>query len=174
MDGRADGEPGDRDPGSVRVAQPGSPRCGAPVARLGRPELTADRPANSPFCAYGTCKEAVSLALHPGSGIDGDAPIPREDAARDAGCGRPIMSHHPPITPEDRHAALVEECLDEADVTFGGSGGKRFGASPLKVRAKIFSTLIADKLVVKLPGSAWRRMSPPASGSALIPVTGDS
>ncbi len=119
-------------------------------------------------------RKRCPLPCNRGSGIDGDAPILREDAARDAGCGRPIISHHPPITPEGRHAALVEECPDEADATFGGSGGKRFGASPLKVRAMIFTMLIADKLVVKLPGSAWRRMPPPASGSALIRVTVDS
>ncbi len=70
---------------------------------------------------------------------------------------------HPPITPEERFARLVEEFLDNPDVTLP-SDGKGFGSSGLKFRQKIFAMLTQGKLVVKLPrvsgGCAhrlWRR-----------------
>ena len=59
------------------------------------------------------------------------------------------MSHQL-ATPEERYAAIVEELLYNPDVT-PPSRGRKFGASGLKVRNKIFALLISGKLVVKLP-----------------------
>jgi hypothetical protein len=60
--------------------------------------------------------------------------------------------NHPPITPEERFAVLVEEFLGHPDVT-PPSDGKGFGESALKIRGKIFAMLVRGKLVVKLPKS---------------------
>ncbi len=53
------------------------PRCGAPVALLGRLELTADRRAGGPFCVCEACGAEAYLSLRSGAGVGGDAPIPR-------------------------------------------------------------------------------------------------
>ena len=53
-------------------------------------------------------------------------------------------------TPEARFDALVEEFLDNPDVT-PPSRGRAFGSSALKVRQKIFAMLVRGQLVVKLP-----------------------
>ena len=58
--------------------------------------------------------------------------------------------NHPPITPEERFAAIVEELLSNPDVT-PPSEGKGFGSSGLKIHNKIFAMLVRGKLVVKLP-----------------------
>lgn len=61
---------------------------------------------------------------------------------------------HPPTTPEERFAAIVEALLDNPDVTpplDGPQAKKRFGSSELKVHNKIFAMLVRGKLVVKLP-----------------------
>ena len=57
---------------------------------------------------------------------------------------------HPPITPEERFATIVEELLSNPDVT-PPSDGKGFGSSGLKIQHKIFAMLVKGKLVVKLP-----------------------
>ncbi len=57
-----------------------------------------------------------------------------------------------PIVPEERFATLVEEFLDNPDVT-PPSDGKAFGSSGLKIQNKIFAMLVRGKLVVKLPRS---------------------
>ncbi len=57
---------------------------------------------------------------------------------------------HPPITPEERFATIVEELLSYPDVT-PPSDGKGFGESALKIHGKIFAMLAGGKLVVKLP-----------------------
>ncbi len=57
---------------------------------------------------------------------------------------------HPPITPEERFATLVEELISYPDVT-PPSDGKGFGSSGLKIHHKIFAMLVRGKLVVKLP-----------------------
>jgi hypothetical protein len=57
---------------------------------------------------------------------------------------------HPPITPEERFAMIVEELLGNPDVT-SPSDGKGFGSSGLKIQNKIFAMLVRGKLVVKLP-----------------------
>jgi len=57
---------------------------------------------------------------------------------------------HPPITPEERFATIVEALLSNADVT-PPSDGKGFGSSGLKIHNKIFAMLVEGKLVVKLP-----------------------
>jgi len=57
---------------------------------------------------------------------------------------------HPPITPEERFATIVEELLSNLDVT-PPSEGKGFGSSGLKIQNKIFAMLVRGKLVVKLP-----------------------
>ncbi len=57
---------------------------------------------------------------------------------------------HPPITPEERFATIVEALLSNPGVT-PPSDGKGFGSSALKVRNKIFAMLVEGKLVVKLP-----------------------
>lgn len=58
---------------------------------------------------------------------------------------------HPPITPEDRYATIVDALLSSADVTLGSPGKKGFGSSALQVRGKIFAMLVKGALVVKLP-----------------------
>ncbi len=57
---------------------------------------------------------------------------------------------HPPITPEERFATIVEVLLSNPGVT-PPSDGKGFGSSALKVHNKIFAMLVEGKLVVKLP-----------------------
>ena len=59
---------------------------------------------------------------------------------------------HPPITPEERFAMIVEELLSNPDVT-PPSDGKGFGSTGLKIHNKIFAMLVRGKLVVKLPKS---------------------
>jgi len=48
---------------------------------------------------------------------------------------------------------VVEELINEPDVTPPESGGTRrgFGSNGLKVRGKIFAMLVRGRLVVKLP-----------------------
>ncbi|HZS86637.1 MAG TPA: hypothetical protein VFE42_03990 [Chloroflexota bacterium] len=58
---------------------------------------------------------------------------------------------HPPITPEERYATLVEAMLGHTDVTLGLPGKKGFGSSGLAINDKIFAMLAKGKLVVKLP-----------------------
>ena len=61
---------------------------------------------------------------------------------------------HPPITPEEHFATIVEEFLSNPDVTppsDGPQAKKRFGSSGLKIQNKIFAMLVKGKLVVKLP-----------------------
>ena len=61
---------------------------------------------------------------------------------------------HPPITPEERFASIVEALLSNPDVTppsYGPQSKKGFGSSGLKIQNKIFAMLVKGKLVVKLP-----------------------
>jgi hypothetical protein len=61
---------------------------------------------------------------------------------------------HPPITPEERFATIVEELLSNPDVTppsDGSQSKKGFGESALRIHNKIFAMLVKGKLVVKLP-----------------------
>jgi len=62
----------------------------------------------------------------------------------------PENASHPPVTPEERFATIVEALLSNPDVT-PPSDGKRFGSSGLKIHNKIFAMLVGGKLVVKLP-----------------------
>ncbi len=52
------------------------PRCGAPIALLGRLELTPDRREGGPFCVCESCGAAAYLALRPGGGLSGAASAP--------------------------------------------------------------------------------------------------
>jgi len=63
--------------------------------------------------------------------------------------GIPFMSH-PPITPEERFATIVETLLSNPGVT-PPSNAKGFGSSGLRIHNKIFAMLVGGKLVVKLP-----------------------
>ena len=62
---------------------------------------------------------------------------------------------HPPITPEERFATIIEALLSHPDVTppeDGPQSKKRFGSSGLKVHDKIFAMISSrDEFVVKLP-----------------------
>jgi hypothetical protein len=61
---------------------------------------------------------------------------------------------HPPITPEERFATIVEALLSHPDVTppsDGPQSKKGFGESALRIHNKIFAMLVKGKLVVKLP-----------------------
>jgi hypothetical protein len=63
---------------------------------------------------------------------------------------------HPPNTPEERFATIVEALLSHPDVTppsDGTQSKKGFGSSGLKIHNKIFAMLVKGKLVVKLPRS---------------------
>lgn len=57
-----------------------------------------------------------------------------------------------PNAPEVLFAAIVEDFLDNPDVT-PPSNGRRFGSSGLKVHDRIFAMLAQGMLVVKLPKS---------------------
>ena len=64
--------------------------------------------------------------------------------------------NHPPITPEERFATLVEGLRSLPGVTppsHGTQSKKGFGSSELKIHDKIFAMLVKGKLVVKLPKS---------------------
>src|SRR6266852_502625 len=61
---------------------------------------------------------------------------------------------HPPITPGERFATIVEELLSYPGVTPPSDGRHSksgFGSSALKIHNKIFAMLVGGKLVVKLP-----------------------
>jgi TfoX/Sxy family transcriptional regulator of competence genes len=58
--------------------------------------------------------------------------------------------NHPLVTPEQRFATIVEELLNNPDVT-PPANGRGFGSSGLKVQHKIFAMLVRGNLVVKLP-----------------------
>ena len=61
---------------------------------------------------------------------------------------------HPPVTPEERFAAIVETLVQSPDVTppFGEiQSQKRFGSDVLKIHNKVFAMLVKGRLVVKLP-----------------------
>ena len=61
---------------------------------------------------------------------------------------------HPPVTPEERFATIVEELLSNPEVTppsDGTQSKKGFGSSGLRIHNKIFAMLVRGKLVVKLP-----------------------
>ncbi len=47
------------------------PRCGTPVALLGRLELTSDHRVGHPCCVCKACGEAADLVLQPGRGMRG-------------------------------------------------------------------------------------------------------
>lgn len=55
---------------------------------------------------------------------------------------------HPPSTPEERYAAIVEALLGDPDVT---QSRKRGFGSGLRVRGNVFAMLVKGKLVIKLP-----------------------
>ena len=64
--------------------------------------------------------------------------------------------NHPPITPEERFATLVEGLRSLPGVTppsHGTQSKKGFGSSELKIHNKIFAMLVKGKRVVKLPKS---------------------
>jgi hypothetical protein len=52
-----------------------------------------------------------------------------------------------------RFAALVDRFEERPAVTPPEPGGRRFGASALKVHGSIFAMLQADRLVIKLPAT---------------------
>jgi hypothetical protein len=61
---------------------------------------------------------------------------------------------HPPITPEERYAMIVEALRSNPDLTLPSDipQSKKFGTSAeLRVKNKIFAMLVKGKLVVKLP-----------------------
>jgi len=66
----------------------------------------------------------------------------------------PENASHPPVTPEERFATIVEALLSNPDITppsDGPQSKKGFGSSGLRINNKIFAMLVKDKLVVKLP-----------------------
>ncbi len=80
---------------------------------------------------------------------------------------------HPPMTPDERYATLVDALLGSADVTLGSTGKTGFGSAALRVHGKIFAMLVTDTLVVKLPrqrvealiaGGAGERFAPRHDG----------
>ena len=57
---------------------------------------------------------------------------------------------HPPVTPEERFAAVVAALLTEPGVT-PPQAGSSFGSNGMKVSGKLFAMLTSGKLVLKLP-----------------------
>ena len=61
---------------------------------------------------------------------------------------------HPPVTPEERFAAIIEALVGNPNVTPPSSDAlskKRFGSQALKISNKIFAMLAGGRFVVKLP-----------------------
>lgn len=61
---------------------------------------------------------------------------------------------HPPISPEERFAAIVDEFIGNPDVIPPSDipeSKRTFGSSALRVHKKIFAMLVKGRLVVKLP-----------------------
>jgi len=79
---------------------------------------------------------------------------------------------HPPITPEERYATLVETFLGHADVTLGSPGKKGFGSSALQISGKIFAMLVGGRLVVKLPRQRVDTLVASGDGERLDPGHG--
>jgi hypothetical protein len=49
--------------------------------------------------------------------------------------------NHPPLTPQDRYATIVDALLGSADVTLGSPGKKGFGSAALQLSGRIFAML---------------------------------
>lgn len=78
----------------------------------------------------------------------------------------------PASNPDERYAALVEALLSDAEVAYGTSVGKGFGASALKINGKIFAMLVQGKLVVKLPAMRVDALIAARSGERFDPGHG--
>lgn len=78
----------------------------------------------------------------------------------------------PTVTPEDQYASIVDALVGEPDVTPGTPGTKRFGASALQVRGKIFAMLVNDRLVVKLPRQRVDAIVAAGEGERFTPAHG--
>jgi hypothetical protein len=79
----------------------------------------------------------------------------------------------PALTPEERFADLVDEFASNPAVTppEGGPGARRrFGASGLKVRGKVFAMLNSDgKLTLKLPAARVEALLASGEGERFDP-----
>jgi len=78
----------------------------------------------------------------------------------------------PSLTPEERFADLVDEFASNPDVTPPESGPgarRRFGASALKVRGKVFAMLSGDKLTLKLPAARVEALLASGDGERFDP-----
>lgn len=79
----------------------------------------------------------------------------------------------PAITPEERFADLVDELASNPAVTLPESepgARRRFGASALKVRGKVFAMLNSDgKLTLKLPAARVEALLASGEGERFDP-----
>lgn len=77
-----------------------------------------------------------------------------------------------PLTPTERFADLVDELASNPDVTppeSGPAARRRFGASALKVRGKVFAMLSGDRLTLKLPASRVEALLASGDGERFDP-----
>ena|SRR2546421_9404849 len=79
---------------------------------------------------------------------------------------------HPPTTPEERYAAIVEALLSNADVTHGAAepqSKKGFGSSGLKIGGKLFAMLAKGRLVVNLSRQRVEALVAAGAGERFAP-----
>ncbi|HZC04279.1 MAG TPA: TfoX/Sxy family protein [Ktedonobacterales bacterium] len=76
------------------------------------------------------------------------------------------------LTPEERFADLVDDLASHPDVTPPESGPgarRRFGASALKVRGKVFAMLSGGRLTLKLPAERVEALLASGDGERFDP-----
>ena len=72
-----------------------------------------------------------------------------------------------PATPEQRFAALVAALLTAPSVTYGAEQKRSFGSNALKVNGSIFTMLVRERLIVKLPRPRVDALVAAGAGRAL-------
>jgi len=82
---------------------------------------------------------------------------------------------HPPLSPEERFAELVEALLGLKGVTHSSDGShskKGFGSSGLKVHGRIFAMVSRGRLVVKIPRQRVEALTASGDGRRFDPGHG--
>lgn len=80
------------------------------------------------------------------------------------------------VDPSEQFAALVETMLARSEATYGSGGteGARrsFGSTSLKANGRIFTMLVKDRLVVKLPAKRVAELVAQGAGERFDPGHG--
>ncbi len=80
--------------------------------------------------------------------------------------------HQPSLTPEERFADLVDALASDPTVTLPDTAPgarRRFGASELKTRGKIFAMLSGGRLTLKLPAARVEELLATGEGERFDP-----